>query len=115
MAVYNNVFKKQAQTLLADGYGTSLLARIYSVYRVINNYNTQTGMTTAWAQQRRELLDHNITTNPRQQVISDLLTDVQAAIDDVVSVMIMADMNEQLHSVEKTNERLEDLGLFNVM
>ena len=89
--------------------------RIYSVYRVINNYDAQTGMATARAQQRRELFDHNIETNPRSHVISSLIKDIQSAIDGGISILVLADMNDPITSREKTNERFEELGLYNVM
>ena len=84
--------------------------RIYSLYRVINNYDTQTGLTTAWAQQRRELLDNNIDTNPRKHVITSLISELQHVIDDGISILVVADLNEPINSVEKTNVMQHRIG-----
>lgn len=89
--------------------------RIYSLYRVNNNYDDQTGMTTAWAQQRKELLDHQIDVNPRKHVIINIMEELQKAMDDGVAVMLMADLNEPLDGYEHTNDKLQNIGLFNLM
>ena len=95
--------------------GKNGTVRIYSFYRVNPTYDGQTGMTTAWSQQRRELLDHNIDVNPRKHAIQSIRDDIQKAVDDGISVILMSDLNEAITSSEGTNEIFLNMGLFNVM
>lgn len=89
--------------------------RIYTLYRVNYNSDRTTGHTTAWCQQREYLLNNNIQTNPRSQVISDIINDMEPFIEAGHNVLLLADLNESINGPEKTNKKLRDIGLINIM
>ena len=84
--------------------GGNGIVRIYTFYRVVHSYDEQSGLTTAWSQQRRELKDHGILTNPRQQAITDICKDIQKAIDSDISIILLTDLNEGINDSEKTTK-----------
>ena len=45
------------------------IIRIYTIYRVNDGSEYCSGENTAWSQQKRLLLEKNISTNPRQHVL----------------------------------------------
>ena len=89
--------------------------RVYTLYRVNNNSDQTTGHTTAWCQQREHLLNNNIQTNPRQQVISDIIAEIEPFIEAGHNVLLLADLNETIGGPEKTNKKLREIGLINIM
>lgn len=89
--------------------------RVYSLYRVNYNSDQSTGNTTAWCQQREYLLNNNIHTNPRRQVISDIIHEIAPFIEAGHNVLLLGDLNESINGPEKTNERFRDIGLINIM
>ena len=95
-------------------FGKANQMRVYTLYRVNLNNNT-TGGSTAWAQQQRALLAENIETNPRAHVIDCLISELQNAVNSGISIILMADMNEGADDREKTNNRLLNIGLTNLM
>ena len=95
--------------------GGNGIVRIYTFYRVVHSYDEQSGLTTAWSQQRRELKDHGILTNPRQQAITDICKDIQKAIDSDISIILLTDLNEGINDSEKKHQKFQNLGLCNLM
>lgn len=87
--------------------------RVYNVYRV--NPKNAKADTSAWAQQKRHLQEHDISTDPREHVITALLEDIELSIQNGCSIILMGDMNENINSREKTNQKLLTLGLTNLM
>ena len=87
---------------------------VYTLYRV-NNSTAKGGSITAWEQQKNYLRSHNCDTNPRKQVIIDIIKDVKKNIDQREAILLQGDFNENLSSPEKTKVKLESIGLVNVM
>jgi len=96
-------------------YGKTKKLRIYSLYRVNVSSDESAGDTTAWAQQRDILLSKDDNTDPRKKVIDDFLVELQAQVEQERTLIVLADMNEGIQSPEKTNERMRQIGLINVM
>lgn len=88
--------------------------RIYTLYRVNDGSEYASGENTAWSQQKRLLLEKNITINPRKMVLATLLEDVKTTIKDGINVIIGGDFNESLYSPESMSQLFEDAGLYNV-
>ena len=87
---------------------------VYNVYRV-NPGGESSGDTTVWSQLKECLKKKNlIKSDPRSQTIIDLIQDVKKKLDDNCAIMIVGDFNEKIESVEKTNQKFEELGLYNV-
>ena len=95
--------------------GKNIAFRVYSLYRVNYNSDQSTGHTTAWCQQREHLLNLGIQTNPRTQVITDIIADMEPFIEAGHNVLLLADLNESISGPEKTNQKLRDIGLINIM
>ena len=89
--------------------------RIYTLYRVNNGRKETQGDTTAWTQQHMFLDDRGDKRNPRIAVIEDFLQEIEQAVKEKYSIIIMADLNEDVDSGEGTNKKLEDIGLNNLM
>ena len=104
---------KAGRWIMHEFVGKEKPLRIYSVYRV--NPKSARADTSAWAQQKRYLQTQDIDEDPRKSVINDLLKDVELSVHNGCSVILMGDMNEKLESREKTNKRLFDIGLHNLM
>ena len=96
-------------------FGKERDLRIYSLYRVNNGYAESQGDTTAWTQQSIQLDLNNDRRNPRHAVIQDLLKELESAIADKLSIILLADANESLDGPEKTNEKLREMGMINLM
>ena len=88
--------------------------RIYTLYRV-NPSSVKEGSGSAWEQQRLLLSEQKIFTNPRKQVIIDLCEEIQSATSNGFEIILMSDLNEGLHDGEKTNQKLSDIGLTNIL
>ena len=54
-------------------------------------------------------------TNPRDDVINDICTRIRKDLNSNKSVILMGDFNEGVTSKEKTNAKLQELGLINLM
>ena len=89
--------------------------RIYSMYRVNQSSSATAGDTTAWTQQQTILVQNKDFRNPRQAAIDDLMLELNMAVERKMSIILLADMNEAVHSKEKTNEKLGEIGLVNLM
>ena len=89
--------------------------RIYSLYRVNYGRKETQGETTAWTQQHNILTERNDNRNPRAAVIDDFIKEIEEAVKNKYSIIIMSDLNEDIDSGEGTNKKFEDLGLNNVM
>ena len=89
--------------------------RVYTMYRA--NYSTDsiTGDTTSWAQQRLLLKQDGIFDNPRHRVIDDIINDMQKVMETGCSIILLTDLNEYVDGGEKTNERMRELGLVNLL
>ena len=88
---------------------------MYCLYRVHRKTDDTAGLTSAWMQQRRRLLDDNNHTNPRDDVINNLLNNIRKDVDSNISVILMGDFNESTDSREKTYLKLSAIGLINIM
>lgn len=88
--------------------------RIYSVYRVNDGSEYFSGENTAWSQQKRLLLEKNVSINPRKHAMMSLIDDVKATIKKGINVMVGGDFNEGIYSPEKMSILFEDAGLYNV-
>ena len=92
------------------------ITRIYTIYRVINGNVENSGNCTAWKQQRVLLEENNEKIlNPRVHVIDTLIADVRPIIDKGHNVIIMGDFNESIQSPEGLGEKMNSIGLYNLM
>ena len=89
--------------------------RIHTFYRVINGSVDTSGSTTAWAQQKL-YFDHKAKSgNPRVLAVDDMVGEVRGLISNGYNIIINGDFNESILSPEKLNEKLEAVGLYNLM
>ena len=104
---------KAGRWIMHEFVGKQKPLRAYTLYRV----NPKSGKAdlSSWAQQKRYLQQNNVDSDPRTQVIDDILNDIELSIQNGCSVILMADLNEHVTSREKTNKKLYSLGLHNVM
>ena len=98
----SNIFKGSKHTL-----------RVYTLYRV--NPKTRKADISAWSQQKRALQLDNIDEDPRKHVVDSIIEDVKKHITNGDFIMIFADLNEPVISREKTNDKLLQVGLINVL
>ena len=89
--------------------------KIYTVYRVHRKSDESAGVTTAWSQQRTILRTRGIQKNPRDDVMDSLCNSVRKDVESGKSIIIMGDFNEGIDDREKSNERLKEIGLVNLM
>ena len=121
-AGFHGRLSRKFHRTLYDAYGRWIVhqfngkkrsLKIYSVYRVNPKpYNSKN--TTAWDQQHLLLRKKNIHTDPRKQVMLDLRDTLQKDIDSGFSILVLADLNESVTGVEKSNEKFANMGLHNV-
>ena len=110
---YINVkFDKYGRWLFHEFSGQSAKVRIYTLYRV--NPKTNKGHTTAWIQQETALLKNGVTENPRKHVITEMLKELRHSLQNGYEILLLADMNETVDAVEKTNSKLNQIGLTNI-
>ena len=95
-------------------YGKCNQLQVYNLYR-FNNYTSFCGDTTAWAQQQTCLIRDGINVNPRQHVIDTLVTEIENTFDSGIAVILLADLNEGPDDHEKTNNKLLNIGLHNIL
>ena len=91
--------------------GKTRKLRVYSFYRVNNGGK---GIYTAWLQQKNYLMEKFIEENPRKQAILDMIEEIQDAINRNFDIILMSDLNEAIDGIEKSNEKIKDLGLYNL-
>ena len=108
-------YDKLGRWVYAQFTGNTKTFRIYSLYRVNGDSDSTSGDTTAWTQQRDQLLQSNIGTNPRKQVIIDLCLELHSLIENEYDIMVLGDLNETIDSKEGTNELFRNIGLLNIM
>ena len=89
--------------------------RVYTIYRVHRKTDDTSGLTSAWMQQRTLLREQNIMANPRDAIIDDMRHRIKRDIESNKAVILMGDFNEGIVSKEKTNEKLLEIGLVNLM
>ena len=89
--------------------------RVYTFYRVHRKADDNTGLSTAWMQQRDLLRNTNNNTNPRDAVLIDITAQIRKDIASNQSVILMGDLNEVIDSKERTHDTLTQLGLVNMM
>ena len=95
-------------------YGKHSFLKVYCLYRVCPL--TSDGVITAAAQQTHYFLEtSNASVNPREKVIDDLLSCIQRDLDRGNDIILTGDFNEALGDKEGTHERLQSLGLTNVL
>ena len=85
--------------------------KIYCVYRVCPAHAP--GPTTAFSQQEQYFLTKNKVVNPRHQVISDLVSQLEKDIAANVDIILTGDFNEKIDG--DTATLLSDIGLTNVL
>ena len=98
-----------------DFYGTDSFLRIYTVYRVNPGCDPTSGDDTCWTHQRTALLSKNCDTDPRTQVVKDL---VQKLKDDIRlnrKILVCGDINENVTLLKGFNKAMLDLGLQNLV
>ena len=99
-----------------DEFGdNNVTSRIYNVYRVINGSLETSGANTAWAQQQLYMETKNIEGTPRQNVIQELTREVKEYVDKGYNIIILGDFNESINSPEQLNEKMKNIGLYNLM
>ena len=96
-------------------FGKTRNLRIYTLYCIKPGSDSQQGDTTAGSQQRKLLDNLNDDRNPMKAVTEDFLQEIQNAVNQQFSIIILADLNETINGVEKTNSKLSEMGLLNVM
>lgn len=92
-----------------------MITRVYTLYRVNAGSEHASGHTTAWYQQKMLLEESGKTTNPRQQVMLDLVQEIQKEINTGHNILLFRDFNERHKSPEGMSTMLEEIGLYNVM
>ena len=95
-----------------DFYGKTRFLRIYTVYRVCAGNDTSSGDDTAWTIQRTSLLEKNIHDDPRDHILTSLTADIKKDIKSNRSVIICADMNENIF--KQTGTTFHSAGLHNI-
>ena len=53
--------------------------------------------------------------NPRNQAVTDLVTEIKPLVQNGHNILLMGDFNEYIKSKEGTYEKLREIGLYNVM
>ena len=96
-----------------DFYGKNTFLKVYSVYRVNKGGDSTSGDNTAWTNQRTVLLENNITTNPREHIITTLCNHIKKDFQQSRSVIICGDMNENIFA-NGISSSLEKMGLVNL-
>ena len=95
-------------------HGKNARLKILTLYRV-NPGRDEKMKVTAWKQQRLFFKRRGIEENPRRRVISDIIANVSKSISEGYEILILADLNESHLSKEGTNEKIEELGLVNIL
>lgn len=60
-------------------------------------------------------MQQDIDTDPRKHVIDDLSKELQQHMNNGDFIILMSDLNENVNSREKTNDRFNQMGLTNVL
>ena len=95
-------------------YGKNSFLKIYCLYRV--GHTTEHGVITAASQQQNYFLEtSHQSINPRRKVIDDILSCIQKDLSQNNEIILCGDFNEGIDSTEGTHERLEQLGLTNIL
>ena len=98
-----------------DFYGSSQFLRIYTIYRINAGSDPGSGDDTCWSHQRLALLSQNCNTDPRKQVVLDLVQKIKEDIKLQRSIMICGDINEDITSCKGFNKAMQDIGLINLI
>ena len=98
-----------------DFYGANNYLRIYTIYRINSGNDPSSGDDTCWSHQRLALLSDNCTTDPRQQVVLDLLKHIREDIKLKRSILVCGDINENVMSNKGFNKQMTDIGLTNLI
>ena len=65
--------------------------------------------------EKRSLQSMYVANDPRKQVIDDIILEIQNHMNNGDFVVLMSDLNENVNSHEKINDRFKQMGLINVM
>ena len=98
-----------------DFYGTDSFLRIYTIYRVNPGCDPTSGDDTCWTHQRTALNLKNCDTDPRKQVVIDLVNNLKEDIRMHRNIIICGDINEDITAFTGFNKAMSDLGLQNVL
>ena len=95
-------------------YGKQSFLKVYCLYRV--GPLTDMGVITAAAQQQNYFMTTtNTSLDPRKKVIDDLLQTLQQDISQGNEIILCGDFNEAIGSKDATHDRLEQIGLTNIL
>ena len=98
-----------------DFYGTDSFLRIYTIYRVNPGCDSSSGDDTCWMHQRTALTLKNCDTDPRKQVVLDIVKALQEDIRLHRHIIICGDINENITTMKGFNKAMIDLGLQNII
>ena len=104
---------KAGRWIIHEFIGKERPLRVYTLYRV--NPKASKADISAWAQQKMYLQQMDCDQDPRSRVVDDIIDDISLSIQNGCHVLLMGDLNEHTNSVEKTNNKLYEIGLHNVL
>ena len=111
---FSKTIKDQCGRWIAHEFvGRTHTLKIYTVYRV--NPNSRRGDITAWQQQKRFLQTQKNDADPRKQIIDDLIKSLERDRANGTNVILFGDFNEKLFGRENTHNRLQNIGLVNLL
>ena len=96
-------------------YGKERDLRIYTIYRVNPNSKSTAGESTAWNQQKMYMENEGDARNPRHATVEDFLKEIEQAVKAKLTIIVLGDINENINGTERTNEKLRQQGLINLM
>ena len=100
----------------SDFYGKHFYLRIYVVYRVCQNTESNAGNNTAWVDQKTALQKANeIVVDPRKHVTKSLLKDIREDIKSNRQVLVLGDFNENVCADTGINVMMKKAGLINLI
>ena len=100
----------------SDFYGKDHYLRVYTVYRVCCNTESQAGDNTAWTDQKTVLQkEDEKEMDPRKNVTLTLIRMLKDDIKCKRQVILVGDMNEDVLSDKGLNKQLTSIGLVNMI
>jgi hypothetical protein len=85
--------------------------RIISAYRCVEN---EQGSISVWSQQRTVLLSKNLSINPRDAFVNDLVNEVAKYVEDGETIILGLDLNENIVTAD-FSKKLGELGLIEIL
>lgn len=110
------VKEKYGRYQYSDFYGKHYYLRIYVVYRVCQNTESNAGNNTAWVDQKTALQKANESlVDPRKHVTKSLLKDIRDDIKSHRQVLVLGDFNENVCADTGINAMMRKAGLINLI